>query len=107
LKSQVFLKSPLDFKRVLNEEEVFYGKYFIVKKVPNSLGFGRFGIIASKKTGTAVTRNHIKRLVREVMKKQSIGPYDIVLIAKRTAVDGSFHNFNTDICRILTRAALI
>lgn len=101
------MKSPLDFRRVLNEKEVFYGKYFIVKKITNGLEFGRFGIIASKKTGTAVARNHIKRLVREVMREQDIGTYDMVLIAKKAATNGSFHDFYTDIYRILQKATLI
>lgn len=92
----------------MNNEEVFYGRYFIVKRVPNNLDFSRFGIIASKKTGGAVTRNRIKRLGREVMRSQQFsGFFDIVLIAKRLCAEADFNAVSVDLAHILHKAGLI
>ena len=108
LKSQLLLKSPLDFKRALNNQEVYYGRYFILKRSPNALSHCRFGIIVSKKIGRAVTRNHIKRLTREAMRQQRlVGSVDMVLIAKRSAANADYHDITLDLFRILLRAGLI
>lgn len=49
----------------------------------------RMGIIVSKKTGNAVTRNRIKRHVRERYRtiKSRFGGFDYVVIARRTAAE--------------------
>ena len=108
VKSKLFLKSPLDFKRVLNNEEVFFGRFFIIKRALNNLDSSRYGIIVSKKTGGAVVRNRIKRLVREVMRKQQLNScFDIVVIAKRLSASADFYDVNTDLLRSLSKASLI
>jgi len=64
-------------------------RYFIVAFRPNSLDRPRLGITVTKKTGNAVIRNRIKRVVREFyrLNRQRInGQWDINVIAKKAAV---------------------
>ncbi len=66
----------------------YYSSNFILFVLPRGRpgrGF-RLGIAASKKTGNAVSRNRIKRLVREYfrLKQQFVDPdLDIALVAKK------------------------
>ena len=63
-------------------------KHFLVIFRQNSLGISRIGITTSKKTGNAVKRNRIKRLLREYFrlnKHNLCQGYDIIIIAKKGA----------------------
>jgi len=61
--------------------------HFIVYLSRNNLGRPRLGITASRRVGTAVVRNRIKRLVREYFRgsRDRLPPSDDVLVIARKA----------------------
>ena len=68
--------------------------HFTVIYRRNELGLNRLGITASKKIGTAVKRNRVKRLIREFFRlNQHHFPqgYDIVIIPYKGA-DGLIYS---------------
>jgi len=78
-----------------------------MKAMPNGLGLSRYGLSVTKKVGKAVQRNRLKRLLKEVMRLQSLRPgWDIVFIARSTAVSSSYHQLETAVARLLGRAQL-
>ncbi|MFW6323926.1 MAG: ribonuclease P protein component [Desulfovibrionales bacterium] len=88
----------------------FYSKYFILFALSRGQGvfFWRLGITASKKIGSAVRRNRVKRLVREVVRRnQKIldRPVDIVVVAKRGIPTGSltYGDVEADLVPVLRR----
>lgn len=63
----------------------------------------RLGITVSKKVGPAVTRNRVKRLVREAfrVRKALFGEgLDVVFIAKKSASDATYDQVASDVERI-------
>ena len=75
-----------DFRRIRDQGECWSNRYLVLCRSVNDLAFCRFGFVVSKRVGNAVTRNRIKRLLREVTRlhQDIIAPgWDIVIIARR------------------------
>jgi ribonuclease P protein component len=65
-----------------------YTRHFVVIDKQNGLSITRLGVTVSKKIGNAVTRNRIKRLIREFFRLNTMQiphGYDIVVTAKKDA----------------------
>ena len=101
------LRKRSDFLLVQQQGAALRRRYFVVVSSP---GRGRLGITVSKKVGNAVTRNRVKRLVREFVRRARPGamnswegpPWlpedrDVVVIAKTSARDASFAAISADL----------
>jgi len=95
-----------DFDLVFKEGVTLVSKDLVIYARPNELSFSRLGLSVSKKIGKAVTRNRIKRLLREAMRKLS-GEFsvhvDFVLVARKLSVDSCLDDFLLDVRRCLPR----
>lgn len=87
--------------RLLKRREFLYlsgqgssvgNRYFVAAFRCNDLGRSRLGITVTKKTGNAVVRNRIKRLVREFFRQNRHllrAGVDVNVIAKKSAADAT------------------
>lgn len=70
----------------------------------NGLGITRLGLTVSRKTGNAVKRNRVKRLVREFFRLNDtcfpLG-YDIVITAKKDASTLELRDIKNELGEIL------
>jgi ribonuclease P protein component len=67
--------------------------HFMILLMQNGRGNTRLGITVSKRTGNSVTRNRVKRLIREFFRlHRALFPkgYDIVIAAKKDAGELDF-----------------
>ena len=87
---QLRLKKPAEYKKVFAKPVKSSDQYFTLLAIKNDLDHPRLGLaIAKKNIRKAVHRNVIKRTVRENfrIKQHSLGNIDIVVLARREAVD--------------------
>lgn len=75
-----------DYRRIQASRSRTHTRHFLVVIVPS--GSQRFGVTVTKKIGNAVVRNRVKRVLREVFRRnRALFPLatDIVFIAKQGA----------------------
>ncbi|WP_026223681.1 ribonuclease P protein component [Methylosarcina fibrata] len=87
---QLRLKKPDEYKKVFASPVKSSDQYFTLLAVRNEFDHPRLGLaIAKKNIKKAVNRNVIKRTVRENFRIQqrNLGGMDIVVLARRDAVD--------------------
>ena len=97
MKFSASLKLNHVFRR-LYRTNGFAGPYLVLYARKNRTGQNRVGITVSKKLGKAHIRNRIRRRLREAyrLNEEKFQPgWDIVVVARGKALDGSF----SDICR--------
>jgi ribonuclease P protein component len=87
------LRKRTDFTVLSTADSKFVVKGFLLVWQPNVLPLARLGITASKKVGNAVTRNRIKRYIREFFRNHRLllPAIDINVIARRESAEMDFH----------------
>ena len=66
-KSCYVLKKRADFLSIRKKGKTVYTKFFIINYTLSIKSGFKFGLTVSKKIGNAVKRNHLKRIVRNII----------------------------------------
>ena len=82
----VTLKKTRDFKNVYERGTTAASPLLVLYSLENNMNINRYGFSISKKVGNAVTRNRIRRCLKELVKSHTFETgYDIVIIVRTKA----------------------
>ena len=71
-------------------------------------GATRFGLVVDKRVGGAVTRNRVKRRLRECLRSLEFAPgYNIVVSARPAAAEAGYHILLSSVRRLARRAGVV
>ena len=103
------LKKSWQFSKVYKGGSKYFSDLFIFYVLPNNTQETRIGLTVTKKVGTSVQRNRIKRVIREVFRSfDEIKPgNDLVVVARRAAVDLKYSQAQDSLTQLLYRACLL
>ena len=79
---------------------------FSVHVLPNTVSKPRLGLSVSKKVGTAVKRNGVRRRLKEIFRSAAAGlpgDLDFVISARPPAAEASFEELNEEFLRALRK----
>jgi ribonuclease P protein component len=109
MQRQFRLHVSADFERVRKQGRTWRHPLLTMGVAANDLAHDRVGFIVSKKIGTAVVRNRVRRLLREAVRGclPHLKPgVDIVLVARNEIVGQPYSLVNTTLRALCTRAGL-
>ena len=95
-----------DFLRIYRQGKRIYTGTLVAYFLHNQLEQHRLGVTASRKIGKAVTRNRIKRRIRQLFRtsKSPVTPcFDIVVNVRKAAARAPFTRLQDDYLKALGR----
>ncbi len=103
----VRLRKHAQFSRVQSKGHRIGGKFLLVIFAPSSFLDVRFGLTVSKHVGHAVTRNRVKRRLRDILRhhKSALSGMglDIVWIARNQAAMASYASLREEVLYLIGR----
>lgn len=106
------LRDEADFRRVRAGGRAWANRGLTLLVAPNALPHNRYGFVVSKRVGKAVTRNLVKRRLREILRQLDragrIPPgHDLALIVRPALAEASFAEARDAVTELLARARLL
>lgn len=101
----VRLRKHAQYCRVQSRGRRIGGKFLLVIFAPSSFLGVRFGLTVSKRVGNAVTRNKVKRRLRDILRhhKTVLGDLDVVWIARAEAASASHALLKCEVLELMRR----
>jgi len=108
MRGEEYLTKPEQYALVYKNGRSWRSDLVVMKAMPNGLVSSRCGLSVSKRIGKAVTRNRVKRLLREILRSKPLEPgWDIIFIARPLAAGTSYTGLEKSINNLLSRARLL
>ena len=108
MRGEKYLTKPQQYALVYRKGSSLESDLLVLKVLPNGLMLSRYGLSVSKRVGKAVTRNKIKRLLRELMRIMPVKPgWDMVLIVRPMAAIANYDRLKRTVEDLLSRADML
>ena len=103
-----YLTKPTEYASVHSKGRSVANNLLVLRFLPNHLDCSRSGFSISKRVGNAVTRNYIKRVLKEITRQTDLRPgFDIVFIARGNAAEAKFTELKKAVEGLLGKAELL
>lgn len=108
MRGEQYLKKPMQYALVYNKGRSWANNLLVMKALSNGLTYSRFGFSVGRRVGEAVMRNRVKRLLREIMRANSVQRgWDIILIARSHTAGVNYAELAAAVEDLLSRAGLL
>lgn len=97
------------FRSIYKEGKSYGNRSLVIYYMKNNFEYNRLGISVSKKVGNSVTRNYIKRLIKESYVKNLLKinkGYDIIIIARIPCNNHSLKDINSSFKHLIKKIGL-
>ncbi len=96
------------FSQIHSKGRSVANNILVARVLPNELHHSRFGFVVGKRVGKAVTRNKVKRRIREAVRQIPVkSGWDIVFIARRGAGEAKYRQIELATHNLMRRTRLL
>jgi len=109
LKKKIIMQYNEEFQHIYRNSKTLSDRYIVMHIIYNNKYNHKVGFAAGKKLGNAVTRNHLKRILREIYRKNTIninGNCCILLVARMAAVTADYDTINKSFNKLVKKAGI-
>ena len=105
MKKRKIVKEKKDFDIIFKLRNQTSSKFYYIYIKDNDLNRFRFGICVSKKLGNAVTRNKLKRRVKDIIDKSKLHfeSKDYIIVLKKSAKSAKYLELKEDLISVLKK----
>jgi ribonuclease P protein component len=97
LTSEERIRRRAEFQQVFEGGARISGRFMTLIVARNKLPVSRLGIVASRRLGVAVRRGRLKRLTRELFRRNKVDPgFDIVVMPRREMLEAPYASLERD-----------
>ena len=104
------LRSNMEFRKVYSGGKNYWNRNLVLYVKKNNVGNTRVGYSITKKIGNSVTRNKIRRRMKEIYRlnfHNIKSDYDLIFIPKKNTVDISYKELESAMLHILKLANIL
>jgi ribonuclease P protein component len=102
------LRRRKDFAAVYRRGRIQSNRLLALRVLPNEQAVSRFGFVAAKVVGGAVTRNRVKRRLREAARGLPVrAGYDVVIGARKAAAEADYASLHEALESLMGRAGVL
>lgn len=104
------IKDNREFQYIFKHGKSFANRQLVIYYMHSEQTYFRVGLSVGKKIGNAVTRNRIKRYLRESfmdLEHRILPTLNIIIIARQPTKNMSFHDIKGSLLHLLKREKLL